>query len=97
MTIPPAGRERDETLLLELGDAVRRESEPPPRYSTDDTACNTLVARLGSRGFDLILHAHENPVAAVFYKQFGPQMRATGHDRPDAVSAAALLALRDGR
>lgn len=72
-----------------------------PRYSTDPAACDRLEADLAARGFDVETSRKADDgsthgVDVRLLDRAGEAYRASAETRPDAVSAAALLALRGG-
>lgn len=74
-------------------------AKSPPPYSTDPAACERLERELLARGFGIKTaaaqpRAEEQPVYEVVIANPTVRRRAFGRSRPDAVSAAALLALR---
>ena len=109
--MPPPGPERDAEIARLLGwkhDERGRwippgwESDfPLPAYSTHPTACDRLEADLAARGFDVDTSrkAEDGSTHGVDVRlldRAGESYRASAATRPDAVSAAALLALRGG-
>lgn len=80
-----------------------------PPYSTDPAACDRLVEEMARRGWkhrvDIEAPSDRGspPVWAYFFREHGTGHRMIGLEngygatRPDAVTAAALLALRGAR
>lgn len=108
--LPPPGPERDAEIARLLGwrhDERKGWIAPgwesgdveAPAYSTDPAACDRLEAELAARGFDVETSRNADDgsthgVDARLLDRDGEAYRASAATRPDAVSAAALLALR---
>lgn len=111
--IPPPGPERDAEIAKLLGwtavdgadrDAGWRSPDGelhawPPRYSTDPSACERLIADLAARNWVVV--DIDAPLPTVHCVRGGDEAPVEVHPktaatRPAAVSAAALSALRGG-
>ena len=97
---PKPGPDRDKAIAEALGLAAAGASAPP-RYSTDEKACNTLVETIErTLGVRLKAELVDGRVwTAVFLRpdQSGPFSRVPGKSRVDAAAAAAWLALQDAK
>lgn len=109
--MPPPGPERDAEIARLLGHYLTREDGSsfdvsdlaPPEWSTDPAACDRLEREMFARGWRLQAEADHRCHEATFLVVSGfsqpcvTYYALSADSRPDAVSAAALLALRGGR
>ncbi len=72
------------------------EASVPDPWSTSQDACESLKYELARRGFRVRCDHDDGNHRAICTNHDGPQRSVAGVDCPDAISAAALLALRDG-
>lgn len=108
--IPPPGAERDAEIMAALGYtyASRKATDPDPwirdgvrfggrSVSTDPAAADRLVEEMVRRGWRTTMFADQDGIRAAVGHYPGCRCLhplVTGETRCDAVSAAALLALR---
>jgi hypothetical protein len=99
--IPPPGTVRDAEIARALGHYLTRDDgssyeDSIPGCSTDPAACDRLEAELDRRGYEVQVSRIAG-YCNVFVRRGADELTAAiANCRPDAVSAAALLALRGG-